>query len=561
MTALPRPPCCAPSGMRRRTINRNDDDTGRNARHEYCGHLSAAALAAIVLIAAACSGTRTQSGTGSTTANPDRMTIRLSAASPSRVDRPVAAASTITLEAAPPVVFKACRTAAANQSFRILCPTALPYPAVGWPPGSLPPPMYVALQNDSREFEINVSYGAPWEQASGTDWKQHLWRNRPCCFVHFVLSVQRVGERGGPSANAQQMMLGGRTGRLELANGRGSYFGNHLRFFFADSGTHWVASLHSFGAGTEQLLKFLVAGLQPVRSAAAHARNGIPVGSGAAAIALTSDAVWVATQGDAVRSVPGEIIRIDRSTRRVVARIPVGRPQALAAGVGSIWVATVRPRGAALIRIDTETNRISDVVALHDRKYQAAVAIAGNRVWTVNLSGTVSELDGATGRLLKQLTLTGAPDGVAVANGSVWISKYLDDSVVRINAGTGRVIAVVRVGRGPRGILALSGSIWVANVDGQTLSVIDTATNRVIATVPIGGSPYGLAHVRGFIVVADMAAGRLYRIDPSTRAIKRLPRSIEGDPVALVGDNDQIWIARNTVGDVLRLGAADLGLR
>jgi branched-chain amino acid transport system substrate-binding protein len=69
----------------------------------------------------------------------------------------------------------------------------------------------------------------------------------------------------------------------------------------------------------------------------------IDVGPGAFFVAYGAGAVWVANFID------GTVSRIDQRTNQVTARVPIGAPQALAAGAGSGWVSTAgAPPGGTL---------------------------------------------------------------------------------------------------------------------------------------------------------------------------------------------------------------------
>jgi hypothetical protein len=101
------------------------------------------------------------------------------------------------------------------------------------------------------------------EAGSGPHWRGHLWRNRPCCFLHFIIQTQQPGE-GFSAPGERPATIGGIQGELAPANGAGGYFGNHVRFFFHRHSVHWLASLHSFGPGTVALLSRIVRSLRPV---------------------------------------------------------------------------------------------------------------------------------------------------------------------------------------------------------------------------------------------------------------------------------------------------------
>ena len=53
------------------------------------------------------------------------------------------------------------------------------------------------------------------------------------------------------------------------------------------------------------------------------------------------------------------------------------------------------------------------------------------------------------------------PLEVAVGEGSVWVTNYLDGTVSRIDPATNRVVATLEVGRHPDHIAVGEGGIWV----------------------------------------------------------------------------------------------------
>jgi hypothetical protein len=175
-----------------------------------------------------------------------------------------------------------CRRAQARSSFPILCPRRLPRPFVK--PRLrliayvLPAPgAHWSSRSDPRYRNraaggLNFGYGGPWEPDSGPDWRIHLWRNRPCCFLHFEV-FRRPGGRRQIPAGARPATLGGRHGLLTdatswgLGSPTGDYlFPNHTRFLWREQGVDYVASLHRFGtkAETQALLGRLIGELRPV---------------------------------------------------------------------------------------------------------------------------------------------------------------------------------------------------------------------------------------------------------------------------------------------------------
>jgi hypothetical protein len=169
----------------------------------------------------------------------------------------------------PARVLVRCRRSQARVSFPVLCPRRLPRPFIGWP-GSKAPRVTAYLLAGG----VGIAYGGPWEPDSGPDWRLHLWRNRPCCFLHFEVFRRSASARSIPDG-ARPATLGGRHGLLKdatswgLASPSGDYlyWPNHTRFLWRERGVDYVASLHRFGSlrETRTLLGRLIGELRPVR--------------------------------------------------------------------------------------------------------------------------------------------------------------------------------------------------------------------------------------------------------------------------------------------------------
>ena len=157
-----------------------------------------------------------------------------------------------------------------------ICPARLPRATIALGRPS-PPPVYAERYRPGRNGDavmvgMSFSYGAPWEPGSGSGWRHHLWRNRPCCFLHLEIWRSLRGVPPFPDG-AHRARLAGRVGDLAPATGyglacgagnAGVWFCNHTRFRWRESGVWYVASIHRFGKGGEdtRLLGRLIAELR-----------------------------------------------------------------------------------------------------------------------------------------------------------------------------------------------------------------------------------------------------------------------------------------------------------
>ena len=190
---------------------------------------------------------------------------------------PPAAFAPVRLHPIPARVLTQCRLMATRAGFPYLCPARLPQPTVPPRPG-IPLPRLHAERSIYQDlggtmYSLSFSYGAPYEPRSATHWKQHLWRNRPCCFLHFEVRRRPDTSVAVPSG-AYSATLGGRRGLFKPAYGhglacgaglRGIYWCNHVAFLWRERGVPWAATLHYFGRGeTRKLLGLLIRQLRPV---------------------------------------------------------------------------------------------------------------------------------------------------------------------------------------------------------------------------------------------------------------------------------------------------------
>jgi hypothetical protein len=187
---------------------------------------------------------------------------------------PKAAFAPVRLHVLPARALNQCRL---DRRLR-LCPRRLPRASIAYRRGA-PLPTLVAERfapgrnGGALEIGISFAYGVPWEPSSGPDWRQHAWRNRPCCFLHFDLWHALRGIPTFPDT-ARRATLSGRKGDLAPAAGAGMacgagnaglYFCNHVRFRWKQGGSWFVATLHSFGnRETTALLGRIIRELRPI---------------------------------------------------------------------------------------------------------------------------------------------------------------------------------------------------------------------------------------------------------------------------------------------------------
>ncbi|HEY6959458.1 MAG TPA: hypothetical protein VI814_11595 [Candidatus Limnocylindria bacterium] len=181
--------------------------------------------------------------------------------------------------------------------------------------------------------------------------------------------------------------------------------------------------------------------------------DSFPIGITGSAIAVSEDAVWVASYDDgallhfdpaadrvaavvrdlgtlqeivaaagsvwATSRSGHEVVRFDAKTGGITARIPVERNvQSLAIGGGALWVTRESPRG--LLRIDPATNAVTATYPAEDAwGVGADIVFADDGLWL----GNVARVDPASGKVLARATAPLGDEQIAMTlgGGSLWI--------------------------------------------------------------------------------------------------------------------------------------------
>jgi streptogramin lyase len=268
------------------------------------------------------------------------------------------------------------------------------------------------------------------------------------------------------------------------------------------------------------------------------------------------------------QSQPDELVRVDPSTDKVVARIDAGSGASLVAvgEDGSVWLyragsALDRPQ---LVRVDPATNEVADVVELPAPAAGTpaganALLAAGGSVWLAVQEGQLLQLDPAS-RQLREVTDDGASvetEHLAFAGGWVWAVRGL--LLHRIDPKDGTVTATVsdpdRNGVLATGLAGGADGLWLLGAGaGDELYRLDPVTGMTRAMVQISsraGGQVGMV-AAGDQVVAVRGGKRLYLVDPAIGQIRAIVPVPEGRGGLAVGSG-AVWVADPTGGRLLRV--------
>jgi len=137
-------------------------------------------------------------------------------------------------------------------------------------------------------------------------------------------------------------------------------------------------------------------------------------------------------------------------------------PRGVAVGDGAVWVAGAG--SVAVIRVDPASGKTKTIPM---PGLCQDVAVGGGTVWAIMpQENTAVRVDAATGRRVGKLITTGfAPASVDYGDGSAWVANG-DGTVTQIDGATGRVRAKRAVGSALVDLTVRGRDVWVLRKDG-----------------------------------------------------------------------------------------------
>jgi streptogramin lyase len=258
-----------------------------------------------------------------------------------------------------------------------------------------------------------------------------------------------------------------------------------------------------------------------------------------------------------VNVLPSSVVRIDPTTRGVVADVPVAEPasaQMIFLPSNQVWVLSQRQQVISVI--DMNTNSVTAPVPIGRGEANAPSFYSGMvrafdsvYVTPVDSPRSVERIDPAR-RIVDPppLKTTGQTGDLAFGSGDLWVSvREGNAGYVEAMSLHGHPRCQARVGNGPNDVAYGEKAVWISDHDYFTVTKVDPATCKGYP-VPLTGSgePTGIGFGFGFVWVSDTLAGVVYKIDPATlRVVETIPVSGPGsgyqsDVVQLDGS---MWVA------------------
>ena len=178
------------------------------------------------------------------------------------------------------------------------------------------------------------------------------------------------------------------------------------------------------------------------------------------------------------------------------------------------------------------------------------VAVGQGSVWVTNYNdGTVSRIDPVTHAVVP-IQVESTPTGIAVGADAVWVTNSYSGTVSRIDPADDSVVATIPVGNGPTGVAVGDGSVWVANSSDGTLSQINPLSDNA-TTIPLGGAT-DVAVGGSAVWVSDEANGRVLRVDPQTNRVTG-SINVGTGPSAITVGFGSVWVTNSLDGTISRI--------
>ena len=177
---------------------------------------------------------------------------------------------------------------------------------------------------------------------------------------------------------------------------------------------------------------------------------------------------------------------------------------------GRLVATTERSRSLTIVDTANE-DAVTAIPTGQEGTHMVAVSPDGSRAYTANIpAGTVTVIDLAAGRKLRDLEVGGRPEGIALAAGGreLWVGDLEGARVQAFDTRSFERLAEVKTGPVPIRVVASPDGRWIvtSNLGAGSLTVIDAATREKIRDIVLSG-----AEEAGQVTILFSADGsRLY---------------------------------------------------
>jgi DNA-binding SARP family transcriptional activator/streptogramin lyase len=265
----------------------------------------------------------------------------------------------------------------------------------------------------------------------------------------------------------------------------------------------------------------------------------VRVGGRPIALAAGYGAIWVADADD------GTLLRIDPASGEVVKTIGLGADvNSIAIGFGSVWVAGGNDE--TLFRIDPSQNAL--VATVHfgtsDPLHPDPIffVAAGRRAVWVTRRDSVVGISPATNEIAKTIPLPAHPTDLGAGAGNVWVVT-VDERLVRIDESSTTISETVQLPGGGASPVIAGGALWlIVFTENPGVWKFDPRSLTQTATAPLGdGFHFALAGGEGSVWAVDHDKGAVWKIDPRSTEATKLA-SVAFHPISVTAGEGAVWV-------------------
>ena len=220
---------------------------------------------------------------------------------------------------------------------------------------------------------------------------------------------------------------------------------------------------------------------------------------------------------------------------------------------GIVWLADGRivvttERSHSLAVVDPAAGKVTASIKTDQMgTHMVAVSSDRNIAFTANIaSGTVSVIDLAAGKKLRDIPVGGRPEGIALSRDDLvlWVGDLEGSRVQAYDASTYDRLGEVKTGGVPIRVAASPDGKWIvtSNLQAGGLTVIDAATRLHARDVSLsGGQDAGQVTILfspdgKLLYAAETGTDQVAEVELATgKVLRRLPAGKNGDGLAIAG--------------------------
>ena len=183
----------------------------------------------------------------------------------------------------------------------------------------------------------------------------------------------------------------------------------------------------------------------------------------------------------------------------------------------------------------------------------AGLAVGAGSLWVANGDAhALLQINLRTLALIQKIPVGNGPASVAVGKDAVWVANTIDGTVSRFDLARGKVTDQIPTGPSPSAVAVGEDGVWVADDENGTVTRIDPATRSIVHSVNVGNGPRAIAVGAGAVWVANGRDGTVMRVNPASNSVSGTV-TVGGDPSAIAVGDEGVWVASSGSGSISRI--------